>query len=366
MLFGTNRRSEHTASPMALVPGLSHLSLVIAAGQKQASTAMVFGAKNKRLSEEEAEAEVKRVRLEDLASRPLDQLQSEVDEKDMDLCSKMAKNEGDTDRFKEMEEEAEELREAIDLKKRRLRDQEPQAAPLAGEALADKMPDMTDAEIRERIAVESRALQGKGRNHPEYVPRNEVVNMLRVEIFGRTKEGQRLAAERKELAEAKARNLRRKAALNDPVKPTEHLNATDKKWWTDNGNRQWNKHQAKVKNARVEEIAERMARVAVEPNKYVPAPLEFPSGKLQTDDFCKALNGLLEAGDMQAIDAMRKTHTAEQMRLHPARVEFMEKEKAAKSQAVAIEARKKAARRKSLKAGQANRAADPRNRLDQQ
>jgi hypothetical protein len=369
MLVDTNRRSEHTVPPMALVPGLSRLSLVLAAGQKRASTAMGFGAKKKRLSEEEQATEAKRARLEELASLPLEQLNRSVGEKDMDLCSKHANNEEETDRFKEIVVEAEELREAIELKKARLRDEEPQAAPLAGQALADQLSDMTDEQIREQIrerkAVEDRAIQSKDSNHSDYVQRSEAMNMLRAEIFGRSKEGQRLAAERKELAEEKARNARRKAALDDPVNPSQHLNATDKKWWADNGQRQWSKHQAKVKNARVEKIAERMARVAVEPDRYVPAPLELPSGKLPPGDFGKALNDLLEASDLQAVESMRNAHKAEQLRLGPARMEYLATESAEKKQATAATAKKQAARRKSLQAGLADRKVDPRNRLDQ-
>lgn len=326
---------------------------------------MGFGAKKKRLTEEEEEMERKKARLEELVARPLEELDRDVNEKNMDLCQKMLHNEEGTENYREVEQELEELQAAIRLKKQRLEEQKPEPAPVRGNALADALPDMTEEQVRERYILEKREFNGMRRDDPLYEARAETVNLLQDELRGRSKEGQRLAAERKEAEEEKARNQRRKAALSDLETPKQHLNMSkDGTWWKNDGERQWQKYKRKAAAERVEQIAERMGRLAVARPEYVPAPLVWPSGKLPQGEFDKALNGVLEASDKQAIQDMKDARMAELVRLTPALEEDTANQEAAKEQAAASEANKKEARRKSLQAGRKDRKADPRNNLD--
>jgi len=329
---------------------------------------MAFGTKKKRLTEEEEESERKKARVESLAALSFDDLQKEMGEKSMDLCSKMMNNEEGTERYREIEQEAEELEEAMTLKKQRLKDEKPKdvAAPLTGDALADALQDMPDAQIQERIQTDNNAIQLMRKTDPLYAAKRKDLELLRAEIFGRSREGQRLAAERKEIEKEKARNLRRKAALDDLEDPQQHLNAEDKTWWKDNGSRQWGKIREQVWNGLVEQIAQRMGRVAVAQPPHVPVPLELPSGKLPQVEFNEALNSRMEESDKQLVEAMRAAHMAEQTRLMPARNEFLRERAAQKAQAEAAKASAQAKKRRNLQAGQKNRKADPRNKLDQE
>lgn len=325
---------------------------------------MGYASKKKRLTEAEEETERKKARLEELVAVSLEELDRSVEEKNIDLAMKTMKNEQDTQNYREVEEELEELQEAIRIKKQRLEEQKPEAQPLKGDALVDALPDMTEEQVRERYILEMRAHDRMRRDDPLYDATAEIVCLLREELRSRSKEGQRLLAERKELEREKARNQRRRAALSDLDNPKQHLNGDDKTWWETDGERQWKKRKRKVDKERVEKIAERMGRMAVARPEHVPAPLEWPLGRLPQDEFDRALNGVMQASDEEIVKAMRDAHVAEQVRLLPAMKEDLANQAVAKEQAEASTAKKQAARRKSLQKGQKDRKADPRNKLD--